>query len=599
MSRFVLKLKKVDNLLPSEVNEIEPGEHFTLGNTGEIYFKHPVSLAILPVAINNGVLQQQYGLFFSDVLPVTPANSVVSKVFQVGSNNRVITDIYTNATQLQVKMIVFAPALNYVPQITINGNSPTLTEVSLGIWEAVTTINFINNNLLVSATFINGGNTSVSMNVTKVNKPVISEANTYFTGNYPLISPGVFQTELKENDTVSFHIETDVLIDTVEIINDPLSAGKGETISVPSSNLANIIVNIADRGNTASLYGLFFRVRTPTGVWSDIKNSAVFNGSTPIEKVHVVNLNNLKPTIIQNNLTYPISISPAAQQFALKSLESAELMATITNYSTVTYTDLLNQITVPNPNIYETTKLIQAKSNTTNLYNVSDPNLRITAVRLANNSVTESDILIKIANIAPTFSIIKPAGRFRSGGNAGTNVQEYLITVQSNQEMHPNFNFGVVSTVCNFEADDWVRSSNTISTRNLLVSDNDSKENYNLSSPFGYNLACVPVSSISAGSLITLGGFVKRTLTLNSGESEVSMNVFVKDSLKIKATNYSVNDVEGNITYQNTTSDNPNSFTILNPLNTLGVVGNVFKNTDLTNIQRTSTFMEIDIEELS
>jgi hypothetical protein len=29
------------------------------------------------------------------------------------------------------------------------------------------------------------------------------------------------------------------------------------------------------------------------------------------------------------------------------------------------------------------------------------------------------------------------------------------------------------------------------------------------------------------------------------------------------------------------------------------VVGNVFKNTDLTNIQRTSTFMEIDIEELS
>ena len=599
MSRFVLKLKKVDNLLPSEVNEIEPGEHFTLGNTGEIYFKHPVSLAILPVAINNGVLQQQYGLFFSDVLPVTPANSVVSKVFQVGSNNRVITDIYTNATQLQVKMIVFAPALNYVPQITINGNSPTLTEVSLGIWEAVTTINFINNNLLVSATFINGGNTSVSMNVTKVNKPIISEANTYFTGDYPLISPGVFQTELKENDTVSFHIETDVLIDTVEIINDPLSAGKNQTFSIPSSNIANIVVTIADRGTTANLYGLFFRVRTPTGVWSDIKNSSLFNGSNPLEKVHVVNLNNLKPTIIQNSLTYPISVTPSAQQYALKSLESAELMVTITNYSTVTYTDLLNQIIIPNPNIYETTKLIQAKSSTTNLYNINNPNLKISATRLANNSVSELDIIIKIANIAPQLTIVKPSGRFRSGGNLGTSIQEYIIIVNSSQEMHPDFVFGVESINCSFEVNDWQLINSSSRNRTLLVSDNDSKENYNLSSPFGYNLACVSVSNTIIDSNISLGGFVKRTVILNENETEVDLEVFVTDTTKLNVTNYSISEESDNISYQNSIVNNPNTFTILNPSLTPNVIGNIFKNTDSVNVQNTSSFIEFDIEEES
>ncbi|QEM41899.1 tail assembly protein [Pseudomonas phage vB_PaeM_PS119XW] len=513
------------------------------------------------------------GVFITDITPVNAADNVGEKVKSADSFS--LVQCSSSTRDVKVKVAAITGHTNYRPVVKVNGVDVSLVAgANAPMWTGEVTINLPepvgSDPIKVEAVHEDGA--KASTDVIMDTAPVVTAAT--FTGEYP-----GSQTELKAGDTMSITFTTDQDVVGYEIRDEGAFVARNGTLTAGKTHSLTGLV-IADRGNTATNQPFSIRVKKASGSFSAWYKSDVA-GTT--EKVNVVKLNNLKPTITFGAVTYP------AGQTAIKAGEDATVANTVTNATSATYTSANGQLTVTNPTQIEANKTV---SYLTGNYNDLTNNLTITAQRAANGSSSTASTIVKIANGAPELTVTTPATRLRSGGNAGTVVQRHTITITSTQSLAE----APVMTAPggNWDSAGWVGdAAKKVWTRTLLVHDDDAKGIFNFTDVVAKGLAGVTVNTLKAGGEYTLGGFVLRTMSIAAFPNrEGAIGTDVVMTGKLRCTNLSKGASGSlNFTYKADDADAVNTYTIKN--------SNSWYNCDAANaVSNTSGLMRVELEEV-
>lgn len=449
------------------------------------------------------------GVWITDISPFSTGN-VGDKV--KSSDGMVLDSCLTDTSMLRVYVLALPGHTNYKPIVTINSTPVTLTgSADRPVFTGSLVVNYDFSDASIKVVHEDGASWTT---VVDADGPAeILSAN--FVGTYPGI-----QTELKAGDPMQINVVTDVPI--TQIVWDNAGALTAGSYTASGTN-NTFTVTIANNGNVATMRGFTLRVVKSTGSTSP---SYVSTSHGNVELTDVVNCNNLYPTATFGTITYP------ATQSAIKLTESATVVNTLANYSSVVYSSPNSQLTITSPTTAQTPKTVTYLAGG---YNISTNNLRMVATRNANNSTTTANATVWIANTPATLSVSNPAARLRSGGNDGTSAQSHTITITASQRLlaAPTLAKDVGGTWLD-AAFTWT-STATSFTRSLQVHDNDAKGPYNWGAILGTNLAGIPTTTNTGSTQYVLGGFVQRTLTLAAFGWQTNMNVEVSDYSKLSS----------------------------------------------------------------
>lgn len=492
------------------------------------------------------------GIFITDIIPTNIGN-VGNKVY---SNDGVVLESCVTDTNLvTVYIIAITGHTNYIPNCTINGLPVTLSQnPDRPIFNGSLALDITGKNTIIA---LHEDGASDIANITMDAKPVIQSA--LFSSDYP-----GSQTELKAGDIIELSVTTDT--DVVMVSIEDFGACISQTFSVSGTSFVLPVV-IANRGVTLQSLHAKLKVQKDTGSWSDL-----------FETGNSVNLNNLYPSVSISSIAYP------GTQGAIKNSESATVINTISNYDSVIYSSPNGDLNIANSATFEANKVVTRIAGT---YNLSTQNILISAVRNANGAIKETSGLVRIVNLAPTISIALPAARLRSGGNNGTVVQQHQITITSNQPLLSAPSLNVPSgSIGSFTG------SNTTWKAYLSVHDNDTKGIFSFSSLSATGLSGITTSTISTGLTYELGGFVFRILTVPAFPNRsAAIGTDISNTSKLRCTNLSKGATGSlNYTYQSTTDEAVNKYTIVNT--------NTWYNCDGLNASSNTTgTMQIELEE--
>jgi len=435
------------------------------------------------------------GVFITDINPQSSGN-VGNKIYS--SDGQVLDSCVSDTQLLRISILAITGNTNYKPVVTIKGSPVTLSASSdKPLFTGTIDID------LESADSITVSHEDGASHTTLVSTevpPIILSA--YFTGEYP-----GSQTELKAGDTHNLYFETDK--DVVKIEIDNYGTYTAQDFTFTARNSHTIAGIIADRGDSAQLLGAKIRVQTSSGSYSDWY---LTEDDGAVEKVNLINLNNLYPSFTFNSITYPVG------QQALKDSETADINVTASNYDSILYNSPNGQLAIPDTSAYSQIKTVTRIAGD---YNISINNYRIVATRNANNSSTTYNNVVYIANTACTLTVSTPSTRLRSGGNDGTAAQNYTITITSNQNL-------LQAPTLTAPVGTWqgtgFSGSGTTWTRSIQIHDNDTKGTYSFSAISGINLAGIETTIFTGSDEYTLGGFVT-SITLAAFKNEANMNV--------------------------------------------------------------------------
>jgi hypothetical protein len=371
-----------------------------------------------------------------------------------------------------------------------------------------------------------------------------------FTGGYP----GA-QTELKAGDTYQIMGTTNKPADAIEILDFGACVNTLETIVAGLS--FTITGTIADRGNVVQALPARCRARDAvTAAYGPSRDTSVGGG---IDGVHVVNCNNLHPSLAIGSVTYP------SGQGALKNAENAAVANSAGDWDTISYSSPNGDLAITSPNAFQPSKTV---SRIAGSYNVSTPNFRITATRAANAAVTTTQSVVKIANVAAVVGVTEPAGRLRSGGNDGTTAQDHVITVTSNQELYQAPSLDAAVGGGTWQGSGFAGGP-SVWTRSLRVHDDDVKGAYLWTNLVAQNLAAIVTTTITGDVNYVLGGFVARNLTFAAFSQSTTLHAAVVDYTKLQAGIFtSTNQPAVRHSPQGNQDDATNEYTILSPLGT-------------------------------
>ena len=448
------------------------------------------------------------GVWITNITPTSGGN-VGDKVYS--SDGNVLNSCLTDTSALTVAVLALPGHTNYMPVVTINDVSISLSEgANQPLWTGTYNIEYEFSDASITVVHEDGASWSTTVDADTPAEILSAE----FTGGYP-----GSQTELKAGDTFDVSIVTDVPIVSVQV--DDYGAFSSGTFTVSGTNVG-FTGTIANRGTSTIAWGMRVRVVKSTGSTSDWYLS---QSQGSVDGKDVVNLNNLYPSVSFGTITYP------ASQSAIKSGETASVINTVSNYDSLTYSSPNGELTVTSPTTYQTPKTVTYNSGG---YNISSNNLRIVANRAANDADTTANTVVRIANTPATLSV-SHASKFRSGGNDGTSVQHHQVAITSSQRLssYPTLTKDTGGTWQNTNFS-WT-STATVFTNNLSVSDDMAKATYNWGAISGTNLAGIVTSTNSGTTQYILGGFVVRTLTLPAFGWQVNMNVAISDYTKLSS----------------------------------------------------------------
>lgn len=453
-----------------------------------------------------------------DVLPQAGGDTITDKVFDDPPGNTVLQSC--TSTSANVKIIIEGS----FPRVVMQSVTYTMPLVG-GLYRDTIDLTLAAPGDLVAEGIDPDGNAAArdTVAVALSLPPTITAA--VFTGGYP-----GSQAELKEDDLYSLSVTADKSFNAVVVYN--FGAGKFANIPVTPGTTATVSVTIADRGDTAQLLPARVAViDTVTGAWSatyDTDTAGSTNG------IHVVNLNNLHPTVTWGSPTYP-----GAQQ-ALKGAEAATVPVTLANLDTVLFdTNGTGELSVTNPTTIEATKTATRIGGT---YNISSPNLRGTANRAANDATTVATRVVNIANVAPTITVSKPFARLRSGGLHGTSPQDYSIQILANQNLlsAPSMDADPGGNRGTFQGGGFTGAGSTWA-RNLRIDETvpDEKGTFTFQNLLATGLAGIVQTTIGAGSSYTLGGFVQRVFNFAPFTADSTESVVLVDQTKLASGSFS------------------------------------------------------------
>ena len=538
--RVLVKLKDVPNI-PIE---------FVLGSWDFNNTDRVENLSNLPGTTLTEVLNnlEESGVngsvFITNVVPQSTGN-VGNKVFS--SNGRVLDSCVTDTSNVRVSVLALTGNKNYRPVITINDVVVPLTDPNTSIPLFTGNLNItLPVDMLVELTAKHEDGAKHTITISQEVPPIIEELR--FTGSYP----GT-QTELKAGDTFQIFVKANEPIDRIEV--DDFEACVSSVTNVGSGTTHTFVATIANRGVTSQNLGARVRVRKPSGSWSSY-----------VLTENIVVLNNLYPSIDINSITYPNS------QQALKNNEVATVNHTITNHTTVVYSSPNGgELSISNTSTYEPAKTVQRVGG---VYNINTNNFRVVANRSQNNATTTVNTIVNIANIAATITMTEPASRLRTGGNDGTSIQSYTITLTSSQ------NLLSTPTIADPSAGGGNWSGNfvggpTVYTRTLQCHDsNDTVGAYSYGALSATNLAGIETTAYTGDATYIIGGFVSRTLTLLAFQNEVSFGAAVVDYSKCTLT-WSFKSLPNRRAFNTTTTPDANSWCMAGTLNSQPTIARI------------------------
>ena len=138
----------------------------------------------------------------------------------------------------------------------------------------------------------------------------------------------------------------------------------------------------------------------------------------------------------------------------------------------------------------------------------------------------------------------------RSGGDENTSPQTYQVTVTSDQQLN-SFDLQADANGGTLLGSWSGSNSNRTWTRNLQVSDADSKGTFTWQNLAAENLADVTQTTISSGSIYILAGFVARSLTMSPLSRTRSFGTNVNDPTKLTISET----FRGSITFDSSIAD--------------------------------------------
>jgi hypothetical protein len=246
-------------------------------------------------------------------------------------------------------------------------------------------------------------------------------------------------------------------------------------------------------------------------------------------------------------ITYP------ASQTALKSSESATVAVTTTNADSIAYTSTGIELYITDPSDFGTKTVTRSSSAS---YNITTPNLQAQVSRVANATTANFETVIWIAHTTPTCAITVPAARLRSSPSG----LDHTVTLTFSQRVaSPTLTASVGAW-----QGAWATANNGVTwTRSLRITDALAKGAATFSALSTTNLANIAVSTITSGASYTVGGFVARTVTMAATPNrEVLIGTLVVDTAKLLVTNFSKGGAGVAMTYQGSTADGVDKFTI-------------------------------------
>jgi hypothetical protein len=318
------------------------------------------------------------------------------------------------------------------------------------------------------------------------------------------------QTELKNNDTVQVTVEFDTNdVTKIDFGGGNSYADNGQELTVtPASLSATKTMTIGTSRTTVQQQSARARAKGSSSNYGQYHTS-----------VDTLPINNAYPTYSGYSVAYP------ASQTAVKGTETVDVTLNVSNQGsspTYTYSSPNGELSVPNTAQYAATKQLTCTSPGT--YNISTNNYRLVVNRAENDASSTSNQLVWVADTLPTISVTYPGSRMRSGGNDGTDVQQYQIEVTSNQRLD-SFAMSTDTSAGTLDGSWQSYSSGTVWRRQLKVSDDTGKGTFNWSNMVATNLADSDQTAINAGGTYVLGGFVERTLTVPSQGWQVDADV--------------------------------------------------------------------------
>jgi hypothetical protein len=332
-------------------------------------------------------------------------------------------------------------------------------------------------------------------------------------GNYP-----GSQTELKNNDTIQVTVEFDTNdVTKIDFGGGNSYADNGQELTVnPVSLSATKTMTIGTNRTTVQQQSARARPKGSSSNYGQYHTSA-----------STLAINNAYPTYSGYSVTYP------ASQTAVKGTETVDVTLNVSNQGsnpTYTYSSTTGELNVPNTSQYAATKQLTCTSPGT--YNISSNNYRLVVNRAENDATSTSNQLVWVVDTLPTISVSYPGSRMRSGGNDGTDVQQYQIEVTSNQRLE-SFAMSTDTSAGTLDGSWQSYSNGTVWRRQLKVSDDTGKGTFSWSNMIATNLANSAQSTINSGSSYILGGFVERTLTVPSQGWQVTADVEATDYSKV------------------------------------------------------------------
>jgi len=507
-------------------------------------------------------------VFITDIQPQDPLNNVGQKVYS--SDGNVLDSALTNTDLVTVNILAALGHTNYKPAIKVLGQNVVLVQnEDQSIWQGSIDIDLDGAERVIA---VHEDGATHEVEIVADQGAEITLAN--FSGNYPN-----GQTELKENDSFLLEVTTDSDMTRIEVL--PYGAAKAQVFDFPKTSSTIIEITIADQGSTPKPFGVKLRAMNANGSFGNEYSTEDYGN---VDGIELLNLNNEYPAGIIDAIEYPID------QVALKANEQALVDLAASGYDVILYDSPNGELQITNPNNFQPFKQVNRIGGD---YNVNNKNIRITLTKDSNGAVTVIDGVVQIADADPIISMNESATRLRSGGNNGTQAQNYEISLQSNQEL-------IVAPIISaphgtFQNSMQDSGNKTLWTQDLRVHDNDQKGVFAFGLTSAKNLAGKVVNVFTGNASYELGGFVSRTIQVPAFQNEFDLEVNVAETSKVVARD---KDAIALI-YKNNLIDELKSYSITGPTQTLNVKGNLFYWADQQAVNNNTTGLAtITIEEV-
>ena len=507
-------------------------------------------------------------VYITDIVP-TASGIVGQKVYDPNTipANAVLTEASSDNTAVRVKIFAEGGNAFYSPTITINGVQATLTKIasdSSRVYTGQADIVVGSGDTAIEVVSSTGATASAVVHLAGVG-PVI--------GSLSIGALPGSQTEVKSGDVV----QVSGIVPNGTTYVEVIAGGAAGSLS----SLALGAVGSAGSGNRT--FSGTFTVGSGTGAQSiqARARNALGTYGTTVTSSNTVTLNQTAPTIGTISIAYP------ASQSALKGTEVATVSSTITNADTVSYTSSVN-LSVASPSTYAAAKSVSRVSGG---YVVGVNNYTITATKASNGATATRSAAISIADTAPTAAITITGSPSRL--ISSPTGQSYTVVVTANQSLlsAPSLSAGSGTW-----SGSWTGSGTTWS-RTLVINDAAAKGSFNFSGLTLPNLAGVSGTTIASGAAYTVGGFTRRTLTLAAFSQLAAIGTAVVNIAKVNA-KYS--GAGANLTYQASTDNLFQGFTITNSAGVFSATGDYLFITDQAYAgANTSGTLMVEVEEVA